>query len=167
MSYRVGWEPGGSGASLPSIIPRLRIVAPDRLSSCIVGAPAAGRHEKWAADGEGQMHTYLRARRKTLSLSRQTDEQSETPRTPGGGATPSRVVDKAAPGTDQHRTHTIIAHAQHKRRETMTLCNMQQPFPPLLSSPPARGPNRVTSPPEPNLPANPISCVRVSQRPDD
>lgn len=82
--------------------------------------------------GRGQRHTHLCAQRKTLSLGRQPDGHSETPRTPagGGGATPYRVVDKAAPGTDQHRTHTIIAQAQHKRRETMTLCNMQQPFPP-------------------------------------
>lgn len=64
----LGWEPGGSGVSLPSIIPRLRIVAPDRLSSCIVGAPAAGRHEKWAADGEGaKAHTPVRTEENTQS----------------------------------------------------------------------------------------------------
>lgn len=27
------------------------VVAPDRLSSCILGAPAAGRHEKWPQSG--------------------------------------------------------------------------------------------------------------------
>lgn len=83
---------------------------------------------RWGG-GKGT-HTCAHRGKHSVLVDSLMDIQRHHAHPPGGGATPSRVVDKAAPGTDQHRTHTIIAQAQHKRRETMTLCNMQQPFPP-------------------------------------
>lgn len=149
-------------------------VAPDRLSSRILGASAAGRHQgsNGRAGFKRYKHTYththpLETEEKSCWTGKQTDgrmDGSETPRNAGGWEAKDTRVSRGGRSSVRNRTASKAHTNTHTRKRggesTKTLCTM--PPPPSFGRP-----SRPWGPQKPNLPANPIICGRGSQRPDD
>lgn len=133
-------------------------MSPDRLSSCILGASAAGRHERSnrRAGLKRYKHTCththpLGTEEKSCWTDKQTDgrtDSSETPRTAGGGREKtlgSRVEDEAASGTEQPARHT---HTHTRERRGINKDSLYD-APPRAAFPPV-GPPKTQSTCEPN-----------------
>ena len=109
----------------------------------------------------GQRHTRIRTRAHTVFARRVS---RDTTHWRGGRHSVSRGGRSSA---RNRKSEIKTTHTQHGTREAGNNDSVRHGIPPPPSPSRPRAKANQSKPPEPNLPANPISCLGVSQRPDD